>query len=158
MPYYLMIPLMAVLNRASGMAEWFPGRNIYATTILTGLATGFMTGSWVFGVLCFVSMCCYRLPGWYKLLDIGTTAGNPFVEFVLMSLRSTWMGIPFLFMEPTPTMLGAVVVGGFLIGLGYLVARQVKPFKTTKDPGFYAELFAGAGLGAFYWYAATVFA
>ena len=152
----LLIPVMAVLNRASGMDEWFPGRNIYATGILTGLAAGFLTGSWYFGLLCALAMYCYRLPGWYKTLDIGTHEGNPVQEALFMGARSMFMAAPFMiagvFNDTVIQALVACAVGSAGCMMGYTVAwhtpiRKIHP----ADPIIAAELLAGASLGVAFW-------
>jgi len=149
---YLLIPIMALLNRASGMTEWFPGRNIYATGILTGLAAGALTGSWYFGLLAALAMYCYRIPGWYKTLDIGTDAGNPALEAGIMTARSMFFVIPFViagfFSNTWVVALLAGVVSSIGCGMAYTMAwytplRKLSP----KDPIVVAELLAGAALG-----------
>lgn len=153
---YLLIPIMALLNRASGMTEWFPGRNIYATGILTSLAAGLLTGSWYFGLLAALAMYCYRLPGWYKTLDIGTDAGNPATEAVIMTLRSMYLVIPFViagvFNNTWDNALLAGAAGAVGCGMAYTMAwytplRKLSP----KDPIVVAELLAGASIGVALW-------
>lgn len=156
MPVQLLVPIMAILNRASGMTEWFPGRNIYATGILTGLAAGFITGSWYFGVLCALAMYCYRLPGWYKTLDIGTDQGNPIVEALIMGLRSMFMAVPFviagLFNSSWQVALVASAVGSAGCMMAYTAAWHTPLRKlSSKDPIIVAELLAGASLGVTFW-------
>lgn len=151
---YLMIPGMALLNRASGMNEWFPGRNIYATGILVGLMAGFITGSWYFGLLASLAMYSYRILGWYKSLDIGVNEGSFAVDASIMYIRSLMFSIPFIVstyfytFAALPTVVGLGIVGALLATLGYVFAwytplRKINP----KDPIVIAELLAGAGLG-----------
>lgn len=138
------------------MTEWFPGRNIYATGILTGLAAGFLVGSWYFGLLCALAMYCYRLPGWYKTLDIGTHEGSPVQEALFMGARSMFMAAPFMiagaFNGTVIQALVACAVGSAGCMMGYTVAwhtpiRNIHP----KDPIIAAELLAGASLGVAFW-------
>jgi len=147
---------MAILNRASGVTEWFPGRNIYATGLLTGLAAGFIVGNWYFGVLCALAMYCYRLPGWYKTLDIGTDEGNPALEATIMTLRSMYLVIPFviagLFNNTWIIALLAGVASSIGCGMAYTMAWYTPLRKlSTKDPIVVAELLAGASLGVAFW-------
>lgn len=147
-----MIPGMALLNRASGMDEWFPGRNIYATGILVGLMAGFITSSWYFGVLAALAMYCYRILGWYKALDMGVNEGTLAQDAAIMFARSLMFGIPFIISFGVTGALMSVVylpiVGAALATLGYIVAWHT-PLKklNPNDPVLIAELLAGAGLG-----------
>jgi len=143
-----LIPIMGVLNRASGMDEWFPGRNIYATTILTGLVVGFITMNWYFGVLAFLAFAAYRLPGWYTWADIGTVKGNPIAETIFLSVRTMVIGIPLIFAFPTLTTLYALVAVGLSCGLSYAFALH-GPIK-LKDRNALAEVLAGLVIGGFF--------
>lgn len=147
---YLLVPAMAILNRASGMQEWFPGRNIYATGILVGLVSYFISGSWLFGLLAAMAMYLYRIPGWYKSLDMGTVSGSVSTDFLIMFARSTMFGIPFiLYYSLVPTAFIIALLGGFFAATGYYVAWHTPLRKiNAKDPIVIAELLAGAALGA----------
>jgi hypothetical protein len=144
---------MALLNRASGMQEWFPGRNIYATGILVGLASGFISGSWLFGLLAGVAMYVYRLPGWYASLDMGTVGGTVAGDFAIMACRSMMFGIPFLvsaFFYGNPLIAASIaIVSGIGAALGYYTAWHTPAIRINpKDPTVISELLAGAALGA----------
>ena len=153
---------MAILNRASGMTEWFPGRNIYATGLLTGVAAGLLSGSWYFGLLCALAMYCYRLPGWYKTLDIGTDEGNPVTEAGIMALRTMYLVIPFVIAGLLNNTWDNALLAGVAASIGcatsYTIAWHT-PVRDiyAKDPIIAAELMAGGFIGISFWLLSIVY-
>lgn len=143
---WLIIPGMAVLNRASGMDEWFPGRNIYATSILAGLLGWFLLGP-LFGLCLFLGMLTYRILGWWGLLDIGADKGSPVGEFLGMWARSLLFFPPYIYLawaHPLQPTLVWWVLSGLGCAIGYTVGMWA-PHKL--DRGLVAEVIAGAAMG-----------
>ena len=145
---WTLIPGMAILNRASGMTEWFPGRNIYATSLLA-LLFGWWLIEPVFGLALCMSMLVYRLPGWYKMADIGTVTGNPVPEFFGMAFRATWFFPAFIYAYSktgnAQVVLTCLVAAAFGFALSYAIGMRVIKL---ADRGVLPEVFGGASLGA----------
>lgn len=145
----ILIPAMAALNRLSGIDRWAPGRNIYWTSIATGLLAGLIAGA-PFGLTCFAAMLCYRLPGWYGLIDIGRDEGKAHIEFVLMALRSMTVGVPFILTQPSFDTVIATISVGLLCAMSYAAAWQTELPRKLKDPNAFAEIAAGAFIGLYF--------
>ena len=138
-----------VLNRFSGWADYLPGRNIhYAALAALGLVWAFY--GWVWGVWVFVSFLCYRLPGWYKSLDIGTAPGfEAAVDASIMYLRGLFWA---------PVYVWAALTQGDLMPAAYMVLASLGAVaayafgnhvlaKTVRDPFWFIEFAAGACFG-----------
>lgn len=155
-PYYfllLYIPIFALLNRASGYDDWFIGRNIYATSLLAGVAGCVLTTP-AFGFILFATMLFYRIPGWQDLLDVGTDEGDPLKEAVLMSFRQALVAPIFVFVA-FQTGDWLIVMDAFIFGIMataiYHTCFSKGPWfvKRGLKPGGIAEWLVGGLLGAF---------
>lgn len=162
-----LVPLFAVLNRAAGRDEWFPGRNIYGVIILAFTITYLMFDAYVATAIA-LSWATYRLPGWYALLDMGRNNAKYYErpqqevarDFLLMIPRQLFyfpiFYYAYRFHDVDPVLAGGLwVLTGILGACGYLVGHLAW-LKTIEDktkplsgvnPGVVAELAAGAGLG-----------
>ena len=142
----ILIPAMGILNRASGMEEWFPGRNIYATSVITGVLAGLISGP-VFGLLCFMAMLCYRIPGWGGLIGLTNLR-----DAALLALRSMTVGIPFIIHDFGPATILATVGTGLACSGSYCAGWWLyRRGAIGKDPILVAELLAGFCIGFFFW-------
>lgn len=162
----------AVLNRLSGTSRFAPGRNIYYTAPAAGLLVGLVTGSFTFGVLVFAGALCYRIPGWYALLDMGRNNPDYFDDpgkatmrdFFLMIPRQAFYITPAVFIWMLTGSLTDVLLTLFCTGLfgafGYLmghalwlynIPQQVGLTEEMRKPNWWAEVTAGAFLGGMTW-------
>lgn len=144
------ILLGALLNRASGMDRWFPGRNIYAVSLIL-FAIGWATLGLGWGVALFLSSLCFRLPGWWDAIDMGMNEGTVLKDFGIMWFRGTFM-VPVyyyaVFWAGTHTTLAAValIVSSFLFAMAYLV--DIYGRHIHRQPvGLLSELLGGAAVG-----------
>lgn len=145
----------AVLNRFSGSTnlEWLPGRNVYwASVIVLFLVSVFYGLLW--GALAFVSVLCYRLPGWNDTIDIGYDSGKPFDEWVFMTLRTMYLAPLFLYAAIATedpwhlTILGYVAIAASVsYAFGNWILRKYFS-KWVKDPFVTIEASVGAAIGA----------
>lgn len=140
-----------VLNRFSGWTDYLPGRNIYyAALVVLGLVWYFYGP--VIGLLTFVSFLAYRIPGWFKSLDMGTYPGSASVpvDAAIMFARGLFFFPVFAWVAYTQqsavpliilAVASAVATASYWIGNHVLV-------KKMKDPFWFIEFAAGAAFGA----------
>jgi hypothetical protein len=138
-----------ILNRFSGWADYLPGRNIYyAALIALTLSWTFYGPEWAIWV--FVSVLAYRLPGWYKSLDIGHVSGTFAEDFKVMFLRGLYMAPVFVYaflvhkVWQAPLLLITASLGATL---SYAFGNW-QLSKYMKDPFWFIEFAAGAFFGA----------
>lgn len=140
---WLLIPLMAVINRLSGMDKMIAMRQIYWTAPLAGLV-GLIFVDWKFGLLVFLSMAIYRVPGWFCRMD-----ASDFGEFIAFAGRSTWFAIPFVITERTDLSILEALAAGLLISCAYALTWRTAINK-LKDPGIVSEGVSGLIIGGYY--------
>jgi hypothetical protein len=156
---WLAIPLMMVLNRASGVNDWFKGigRNIYATAPLAGIGVGLLLGDVAAGLWAFISMALYRLPGWWDSLDMGVNEHTWYRDYAVMTLRTTFF-CPILFYLSDniwdAVFLTLMMANGasamYLIGSLWYVWRRPKIAGWVQESGAGFFLGLGVGLAALY--------
>lgn len=174
MEVLLFVVIYALLNRAAGAGDLFPGigRSIYLVAPAAGLVAYVLTGSAGFGGVVTLCWAIYRVPGWYKGLDMGRNNGTFFGDWLLMSANharyAPFFGLLFYFYtEMTFEMtfwctagvtILAVVLGGLSYVGGHLMWSMTRKSPTSPEarfnPGRWSEIFAGASLGyvtAFAW-------
>lgn len=156
----LLIPAVigGVLNRFSGYENisWLPGRNIYYA-ILAATAITFAFFGWQWALAMFVGFALYRIPGWYKSLDMGTVGGTLKGDATIMFLRGLMFAPPFLYAayltytpeNPINTIVSVALLFAASAGavLSYIIGNYVVG-KFMKDPFWFVEFFAGASFGA----------
>ena len=138
-----------VLNRFSGWTDYLPGRNIYYASLAALALTWYFYGP-LLGALVFISFLAYRLPGWYKSLDMGTVSGDFATDFLIMFVRGLFFVPVFAFVAissgnyvyPALLLTGA----SFLACLSYMFGNHVLS-KHVKDPFWVIEFLAGASFG-----------
>lgn len=151
MTVFMCALLGAVLNRFSGYTNitWLPGRNIYWAILAATLIAGFAV-DWVFALWLGLSVALYRLPGWYKSIDMGKNEGTLLIDAMTMYLRTLYMAPVFIYgswvmgvwYAPLALVVAALgAVAAYIIG-NYVVG------KFMKDPFWFIEAAAGACLGA----------
>lgn len=156
----LLIPALigGVLNRFSGYTNisWLPGRNVYyAILALTALV--FVVYGWQWALAMFLGAVLYRIPGWYKSLDMGTFGGTLQEDAKIMFLRGLMFAPPFAYaayLAYTPeNPINAIIAVALLFAasagavLSYIIGNHVVG-KVMKDPFWFIEFFAGVSFGA----------
>ena len=147
-----------VLNRFAGYTNisWLPGRNVYYA-ILTHTGLTYLLFGWEWAVAMFLGAALYRIPGWYKSLDMGTYGGSLKQDAIVMFLRGLMFAPPFAYaayLAYTPeTPINAIIAVALLFvasagaTLSYIIGNHVVG-KFMKDPFWFIEFFAGASFGA----------
>lgn len=137
-----------ILNRFSGWADYLPGRNIYyAALAALGLVWYFYGATW--GCLVFVSFLCYRIPGWYKSLDMGTAGGGLVADATIMYLRGLYFAPVFVwaaFTQVSGWPLAWLCLGSAGAVAAYIIGNY-KVSKLMRDPFWFIEFAAGACFG-----------
>lgn len=137
-----------VLNRFSGWADYLPGRNIYyASLAALGLVWYFYGATW--GCAVFLSFLCYRLPGWYKSLDIGAVSGDALCDAAVMYLRGLMFAPVFVFAAITQVSgwpLAWLCLASAGATLSYAIGNY-QVAKVMRDPFWFIEFAAGACFG-----------
>lgn len=142
--------LGATLNRFSGYENisWLPGRNVY----YSALALFALSWVWVgplWAALIFISFGAYRIPGWYKSLDMGTHGGTVIGDALMMWFRGLWF-IPFFayaFLLGNKWALVTLLLASGAATLCYLIGNHILPKFTKVDPFWFIEAGAGASFG-----------
>jgi len=141
----------AVLNRFSGFTniDWLPGRNVYyALLAVLGLSWTFFGPFWAF--LITLSAGLYRVPGWYKSLDMGVNEGNLVTDATIMFARGLFFAPLFVyafFFNGVQYALAYLVFASVAATLAYIAGNYLLRNK-VKDPFIYIEALAGAAFGA----------
>ncbi len=138
-----------ILNRFSGWTDYLPGRNIYYASLAALALTWYFYGP-VLAIMIFVSFLAYRLPGWYKSLDMGTVGGSATTDFLIMFVRGLFFFPVFAFagiitgnfIFPALLLAGA----SFLAALSYVIGNHILS-KHMKDHFWVIEFLAGASFG-----------
>lgn len=137
-----------VLNRFSGWTDYLPGRNIYYAALAALAAVWYFYGA-VWGGFVFVSFLLYRIPGWYKSLDMGTFGGTLAGDAAVMFLRGllfapVFVWSAYMHQDAAPLLWLGLASGGavlsYVIGNYYVV-------KIMRDPFWFIEFAAGACFG-----------
>ena len=138
-----------VLNRFSGWTDYLPGRNIHYAALAALAAVWFVYGP-VWGLLVFVSLLAYRLPGWHTSLDMGTYGDSLGRDAVVMYLRGLYFfpvfGAAWWFTgSPWPAAYLLAASAGAV--LAYIIGNRLLS-KHMLDPFWFIEFAAGACFGA----------
>jgi hypothetical protein len=140
-----------VLNRFSGYTniEFLPGRNVYYAIIAASiLMLGFYGWQWALAL--FLGFAFYRLPGWYKSLDMGTYGGTLREDANIMLVRGLYFFPTFVYgawVANNWLLLALLPVASIGAVLSYIVGNYVV-VKFMKDPFWFIEFFAGVSFGA----------
>lgn len=132
------------------MDRWFPGRNIYAVSLIL-FAIGWATLGLGWGVALFLSALAYRLPGWWDSIDMGMNEGTVLKDFGVMWFRGTYMSPVYIyaamFTDVSDGLAAAALVGSaFVASAAYLA--DIRGRHLHRLPvGLLSELGAGAALG-----------
>lgn len=140
-----------VLNRFSGFTNvvWLPGRNVYYSLLaLLGMTWVAFGPLWAF--LITLSAGLYRVPGWYKSIDMGVNEGSIAIDAAIMYVRGLFFAPVFLyaffFLGVSQALLYLMAASG-LATLSYFVGNHFVGNK-VKDHFVYIETLAGAAFGA----------
>ena len=141
----------AILNRFSGYTNisWLPGRNVYYSALVLFAISWLWVGP-LWAAIIFVSFATYRVPGWYKSLDMGTRGNSVLRDAAMMWFRGLW----FVPVFACAYFAGAIdaalylVIATSLATLSYLIGNHVLPKFTKVDPFWFIEAGAGAAFGA----------
>jgi hypothetical protein len=141
-----------VLNRFSGFTNisWLPGRNVYYA-ILVATALTFALFGWQWALVMFAGFALYRIPGWYKSLDMGTVGGTLKGDAGIMFLRGLMFAPPFLYAAYLSSdLLPVAVLAAASVGavVSYIIGNHVLGKFIKVDPFWFIEFFAGASFGA----------
>lgn len=141
----------AILNRFSGFTniKWLPGRNVYYA-LLTLLGISWVVFGPFWAILLTISAGLYRVPGWYKSLDMGVNEGNLATDAAIMFARGLFFAPVFVYafvFHGAPYALAYLVLASGAATLAYIAGNYLLRNKVS-DPFIYIEALAGAAFGA----------
>jgi len=143
--------LGGILNRFSGFENvaWLPGRNVYYA-LLAVLGVSWMVFGPFWALLITLSAGLYRIPGWYKSIDMGVNEGSLAVDAAIMFGRGLFFAPLFLYAffvrGAAPALIYLALASGAAT-LAYIVGNYFLRNK-VRDPFVYIEALAGAAFGA----------
>lgn len=146
----LLVPAVigGVLNRFSGYENisWLPGRNVYYA-IIALIGISFYLLGWEWAVAIGLGAILYRVPGWYKSIDMGKNEGNIALDMGVMFLRGLCFAPPFLYATYLghPQAMLMLVAASLAATMAYVIGNYVVK---GKDPFWFIEFTAGACFGA----------
>ena len=139
----------AVANRFSGWTNvsWLPGRNVYYAAVAV-FALTYLTFGLFIALAVFVSVLCYRVPGWDHALDMGTVGDSLARDARVMFMNTLRIAPVFVFaffygVWAAPLLLLAAAGGA--VAVYYITNYTLSTM--TKDPFRYGEPMIGAILG-----------